>query len=151
MWPISTAHARSRATAFALAAAVACAGVSGCHWLRWRAIARMHADLIERLALDGADALAAPGKGLEPSDIERLRYPLERARAFAGSAHRRLDGAAWLTAFDQLIAADGELVAHLDRARVRHVGAREAARAHALARRVAVAAAAVRAALDANR
>jgi hypothetical protein len=112
--------------------------------LRWRSLALTHVDLIERLAVDGAEGLAAPGRGLQPGDIERLRYPLERASAFAVSSRGRFGGAQWVDDFDALLAAYGELVDHLDRARTAAVGPAEAERARALAERVSAAATAVR-------
>jgi len=136
------------ALALALAASAA---VEGCAWLRWRSLALTHVDLMERLALDGAESLAAPGRGLEPGDIERLRYPLERAREFSGSSHGRFDDAAWLVKFDRLLGAYTELVDYLDRARTRRIGARAKDQAHALAHAVAVAVEDVRGELDQER
>jgi hypothetical protein len=145
--PMPSPRAVAQGAALSLVVALACMHASGCAWLRWRDVATTHADLMERLALDGADALASPRAGLEPGDIERLRYPLARARAFARSSHRRFEGAAWLEHFDRMLAAYGGLVDHLDKSRTRSVGDREKERARLLAQAVTDAAQEVREAL----
>jgi hypothetical protein len=128
-----------------------CVAVPGCAWLRWRSLALTHVDLMERLALDAAESLAAPGRGLEPGDIERLRYPLLRAREFAESSHGRFGDPPWLVAFDRLLSAYGREVDYLDKARTRHIGPRAKEQAHALAQAVTEAAGNVREELSGNR
>lgn len=142
-------HPRTSLAAAVLAAALGmCLAANGCAYFRWRPLALTHVDLMERLAIDGAEGLAAPGRGLQPGDIARFRYPLERASAFAASSRRRFEGAQWVTDFDALLSAYAELVAYLDRARTAAVGPPEAERARALADRVSAAANVVRAQLE---
>jgi hypothetical protein len=139
-----------RPAAVALAVVVAvCATAGGCAWLRWRSLGHTHVDLMERLAVDAAEHLAAPDRGLQPGDIERLRYPLQRARDFRDSSQRRFGGAPWIVRFDELLGAYAELVSYLDRARTAQVGRAETERARALADRVVAAAGSARDALAA--
>ncbi len=128
----------------ALTSGVLLTAAGGCHWLRWRALARTHVDLIEQLAADAVESMSAPQAGLEPADIERLRYPLARARAFADGQRGRFAQAPWLARFDRLLDAYAGLVDWLDRARVRRTTARDRRRAAVLLARVRSAAEAVR-------
>jgi hypothetical protein len=127
------------------------ATIPGCAYLRWRSLALTHADLIERLALDGAEQLASPAGGMQPGDIERMRYPLERAREFYESSKRRFGEDPWVADFDRMLGAYGELIGYLDRARTGEVGAAERDRSAELAGRVSAAAAELRRALAPER
>jgi len=129
-----------------LAASLSAAG--GCGWFRWRALARTHVELLERTGRDAADAYVAPGGALGPGDIERLRYPLERAREFALTSRRRFGDADWLVRFDALLAAYADLSDWLDRARTQPVTDAEREQARARTARLLETASSARTALD---
>jgi hypothetical protein len=67
----------------ALAVAGICFTLAGCYWLRYYDLATTHVELMEGMATDTADALEAGLYEPRASEIERLRYPLMRARQFA--------------------------------------------------------------------
>jgi hypothetical protein len=98
---------------------------SGCYWLRYHDLLRTHVDLMEQIAEDAGAGLAAGHGVLQPADIERLRYPLERARSFAAISARRFGGEgsapASLAEFESFIEAYAALVSDLDRLRVAEV------------------------------
>jgi hypothetical protein len=123
---------------------VTAAGAAACGWWRWRELALTHVDLLDALARDAVESLVAPEGGLAPGDIERLRYPLQRAQQFAASNRNRFAGDQWLVRFDALIAAYTQLVDWLDRARTQAVGDAERARARELGNAVTGEANAVR-------
>ena len=108
------------------------AGAAGCGWWRWRELALTHVDLLDGLARDAVETLVSPEGGLAPGDIERLRYPLDRARQFAVSNRNRFGDQEWLGHFDALTAAYTQLVDWLDRARTQAVGEEERRRAREL-------------------
>ncbi len=125
-----------------------CLLCAGCYWLRYHDLVDTHAGLMEQLAADSADQVAAANRPLRPDDIERMRYPLERARQFAKIARRRFAGRPSLDRFDELVVAYAQLVESLDRVRLGSEGPTQAA---ALAADVAQRAATVRAAVAAER
>jgi hypothetical protein len=147
-WPRATRGRRATALCTALVTAVV-ASAGGCAWLRWRELARTHVDLLERMATDAADTFSARPQELRPADIERMRYPLSRAREFAASSRSRFEDAEWVTRFDRLLTDYDALVGWLDRARTRNAGPRERDKAVTLTQQVRDDAAAVREALDA--
>lgn len=91
---------------------------SGCYWLRYHDLLETHLGLMQGLANDAAEAIAAGDGLLQASDIERLRYPLDRARQFVAVSRRRSSQRASLERFESFVAAYAELVDELDRARV---------------------------------
>jgi hypothetical protein len=124
--------------------------VGGCGWFRWRDLALTHIDLLERMADDAVATYVSAVEHLEPGDIERLRYPLTRAREFASSSRRRFGTAPWLDRFDAMLEAYAGLVDWLDRARTQPVSDAERALARERFRLVRDSAAETRAALDAR-
>lgn len=119
---------------------------AGCAW-RWQAAARTHVELLEQTGSDAIDAYVSPRAALEPGDIERLRYPLERARGFAAASRRRFQSAPWLDRFDDVVGVYAEVSDWLDHARTLPVGDAERAHAGELSHRLHDAAAAANAAL----
>ena len=130
----------------AVAAVLMLATVGGCYWLRYGEIARTHAELLERLAIDARDAVAA-GHRLSNSDIETLRYPLERAEDFVRISDDDPPPES-LVALRETAASYREFVDLLDRLRVNEVAEPDKARVDALARRISDAAGRTRAALQ---
>jgi len=139
-----------------VAAAVALASAAGCYWLRYHDLLRTHVDLIEQLSVDAGASLAAGHGVLQPADIERLRYPLERAREFATISARRFGGEGSpdrpqsLVAFEELLGTYGDLVGDLDRLRVADVKESDQQAVEAAIERIHAEAAAVRRAIDAE-
>jgi hypothetical protein len=125
--------------------------VSGCFWRTYGRQAEAHADLLVAMAHKGVD-LVASGR-LTAESLPELTYPLERAEAFAHTARTRSRDPRprSLDALDALVARYREFVDAVDRTRREQTGdAARAALAEPLAR-VEAAAAAVRAALRAER
>ncbi len=100
---------------FALAASL---GISGCYWLRYADLARTHTELIEDLSSATYASLEASARPPAPGEIERLRYPLARAREFAEIARKRFPDRASLAALDVLVARYAEFIAAVERARI---------------------------------
>ena len=122
--------------------------LAGCFWHSYGRLAATHVDVLLGMARKGVD-LVANGRFTAES-MPELTYPLERARAFAESAHARASGTPpeSLTAFDALLGRYQVLIDAVDRAR--RTERPEAAR-HALEPQLAAveaAGAAVRAALQ---
>ena len=67
----------------ALVAAGICFVLAGCHWLRYYDLLTTHVELMEGMATDAAEALEVGLYEPRGSEVERLRYPLMRARQFA--------------------------------------------------------------------
>jgi len=91
---------------------------AGCYWLRYHDLARTHAELIEDLSAAALASVEASERPLAPGEIERLRYPLARAREFTDIARKRYADRPSLLALDALVARYADLVAALERARV---------------------------------
>jgi len=91
---------------------------AGCYWLRYYDLARTHAELIDDLSVAALASVEATDRPLEPGEIERLRYPLARAREFTDIARKRYAERPSLAALDALVSRYADLVAALDRARV---------------------------------
>jgi len=91
---------------------------AGCYWLRYYDLARTHAELIDDLSVAALASVEATERPLEPGEIERLRYPLARAREFTDIARKRYAERPSLAALDALVSRYADLVAALDRARV---------------------------------
>lgn len=109
----------------ALVAACICFMLAGCHWLRYFDLLTTHVELMEGMATDTAEALEAGLAEPRGSDVERLRYPLMRARQFAevsagwrGTEHSGRRFRAFLDSYE--IFVDG-----VDRARIDGVSADE--------------------------
>ena len=133
-----------------IAAVLACVLLSACYWLRYPDLVQTHAELMERMAIDAGAALDTPDQGLAPSDIERMSYPLDRAKSFAEISERHFGERASLEHLRSLIEAYADLVGYLDRVRSRPVGERERDRARGRVARVSELAAEVRRALQAE-
>jgi len=95
------------------------ATVGGCYWLRYHDLLLTHVDLMSGMASDAADRLSLETRPLEPSDIERLRYPLQRAQRFRDVSRGRRSELGSFRAFEGFVDAYGEFVNDLDRVRVR--------------------------------
>lgn len=91
---------------------------SGCYWLRYFDLARTHAELIEDLSSATLASLEATDRPLAPGEIERLRYPLSRAREFTEIARKRYPDRESLAALDGLVARYAEFITAVERARV---------------------------------
>ena len=91
---------------------------SGCYWLRYYDLARTHAELIEDLSSATLASLEATDRPLAPGEIERLRYPLSRAREFTEIARKRYPDRESLAALDGLVARYAEFITAVERARV---------------------------------
>jgi hypothetical protein len=107
----------------ALVVAVAVVGVlsatvGGCYWLRYHDLLLTHVDLMSGMASDAADRLSLETRPLEPADIERLRYPLQRAQRFRDVSRGRRSELGSFRAFEGFVDAYGEFVNDLDRVRV---------------------------------
>ena len=122
-----------------------------CYWLRYHDLLDTHVELMERLALDAGDALLAADAHLRNADIERLRYPLERARQFAAVSQRHYSERPSLARFESFITAYATLVEDLDRLRAFALGRAQRRRARSLVEEVTARAAAVREAVVAER
>jgi len=122
------------------------AAAAGCYWLRYADLARTHVELLERLALDARDAMAA-GHRLSNSDIETMQYPLERADQFARISDRQ-DPPASLVAMRETIEAYRQMVELLDRLRVAEASDEDRARVDELAKKVSASARRTVAALE---
>ena len=92
--------------------------LSGCYWLRYADLTRTHTELIEDLSSATLASLEASSRPLEPGEIERLRYPLARAKEFAEISRKRYAERASLLALDALIARYAEFIAAVERARI---------------------------------
>ncbi|MFQ5477751.1 MAG: hypothetical protein ACE5E4_03955 [Candidatus Binatia bacterium] len=78
--------------------------VAGCYWLRYPDIVRTHVELLERMALDGRDMVAAGMEGrLDSRELERFRYPLERAKGFQRLVGPRFAGKESLALFSDFL------------------------------------------------
>ena len=87
----------------AIAVVLAIAG-GGCFWRSYAPRLRTHSELMMAMARKGVDLVR--GDRLTAENMPELTYPLERAEAFARSAHLRAGDAPppSLAAFDTLIA-----------------------------------------------
>lgn len=99
-----------------LCAAIAVASI-GCYWLRYHDLVLTHTDLLEDLAAATLPQLeSAPGE-ISPRDIERLRYPLERARQFVDLAGKRFEDSPARAALREMTDDYAGLVEELERIR----------------------------------
>jgi hypothetical protein len=110
---------RSPTKVLAVLTVVVATVAGGCYWLRYHDLLETHLGLMQGLAADAGASLAAGEGLLRPADIERLRYPLERARQFVAISRPRFAGRASLARFEVFVEGYGELVDDLDRARVK--------------------------------
>ncbi len=99
-----------------IAVLLAVAG-GGCFWRSYAPRLRTHSELMVAIARKGVDLVR--GDRLTAENMPELTYPLERAEAFARSAHARVGNAVppSLAAFDTLIARYRALVDTLDSTR----------------------------------
>ncbi len=110
-----------------LAGLILCIGLAGtaaCYWLRYHDLVRTHASLMARMASDAQAQLAQGTRPLTPSDIERLRYPLERARHFMDVSRSSREGSDSFRGLEGLADRYQVFVDELDRARVEEVDER---------------------------
>jgi len=110
----------------AIAVVLAIAG-GGCFWRSYAPRLRTHSELMVAMARKGVDLVR--GDRLTAENMPELTYPLERAEAFARSAHLQAGGALppSLAAFDTLIARYRALIDALDRTRRTERGEQAAA------------------------
>jgi len=97
---------------------VIASSAAGCYWLRYFDLARTHAELIQDLAEATLASLEATDRPLAPGEIERLRYPLARAREFTEIARKRYPDRESLAALDGLVARYADFITAVERARV---------------------------------
>lgn len=90
----------------------------GCYWLRYHDLVLTHAELIEDLSLATLPRLEESPGSLSPGDVERLRYPLERARQFVEITEKRYAGRESLAALRALVDGYAALLGELERVRV---------------------------------
>jgi hypothetical protein len=107
----------------ALILCIGLAGTAACYWLRYHDLVRTHASLMSRMASDAQAQLAQGVRPLTPSDIERLRYPLERARQFMDVSRSSREGSDSFRGLEGLADRYEVFVDELDRARVEEVDA----------------------------
>lgn len=110
-------------------AALALVSVQSCYWVRYHDLLRTHVSLMSRMAADAVDQLAAGARPLAPADVERLRYPLQRARHFVDVSRSRRGELQSFREFEAFLELYASLVDDLDRLRVEE--RRAAAVAHA--------------------
>ncbi|MEE8312438.1 MAG: hypothetical protein V3R77_09275 [Candidatus Binatia bacterium] len=108
--------------AVAIGASGVSATVAGCYWIRYHDLLLTHVALMSGMASDAADQLSLEARPLAPSDIERLRYPLQRAQHFLNVSRGRRSDLGSFRAFEGFVDAYGGLVDYLDRVRVGVIG-----------------------------
>lgn len=116
-----TAAARVAVPAAVVAIGVSGA-VSGCYWIRYHDLLLTHVALMSTIASDAVDRLPLDAHPLAPSDIERLRYPLQRAQHFLNVSRGRRSDLGSFRAFEGFVDAYAGLVDYLDRVRVGVIG-----------------------------
>ena len=92
--------------------------VAGCYWLRYHDLVETHSELLEDLSVATLAQVEASPPRLVPGDVERLRYPLERAREFIRIAEQRHAGRESLTELTALVGVYAELIDAVERMRV---------------------------------
>lgn len=92
--------------------------VCGCYWLRYHDLVETHCELLEDLAVATLAAVEAPTPRIAPGDVERLRYPLQRAREFIVIAEKRYAGRESLVELGALVQVYADLIEAVERMRV---------------------------------
>jgi hypothetical protein len=90
----------------------------GCYWLRYHDLVETHCELLEDLAVATLAQVEASPPRIAPGDVERLRYPLERAREFLVIAEKRYAGRQSLVALTALVEVYANLIDAVERMRV---------------------------------
>jgi hypothetical protein len=108
---------RVRAGPLLVASSVCLLLISGCYWLRYHDLVLTHAELIEDLAEATLPQLETAPAAISPGDVERLRYPLERAQHFLGIAAKRRAGNESLRALDALVGVYARFLVEMERVR----------------------------------
>jgi len=91
---------------------------AGCYWLRYHDLVETHCELLEDLSVATLAQVEASPPRISPGDVERLRYPLERAREFLVIAGRRFAGRASLAELATMVDTYAELIDELEAMRV---------------------------------
>jgi len=91
---------------------------AGCYWLRYHDLVLTHCELIEDLSTATQAQTDASPPRIEPGDVERLRYPLGRAREFIEIAATRYADRESLVELTALVGVYAELIGSLERMRV---------------------------------
>ena len=99
-------------------AGVLAAVVAGCYWLRYHDLAETHCELLEDLSVATLAEVQASPPRVEPGDVERLRYPLARAREFIVIAEKRYAGRESLVELTALVGVYAQLIEKVERMRV---------------------------------
>lgn len=92
----------------ALTFAVLLLTLSGCLWLRYEAMARMHGELLGDYA-DGAASVVAADVTPDDGYLRTLEYPLLRARDFVRRAKAGLGARPSLEVLDELVLVYGQI------------------------------------------
>jgi hypothetical protein len=92
--------------------------VAGCYWLRYHDLVETHCELLEDLSVATLAQVEALPPRIAPGDVERLRYPLQRAREFIRIAEQRHAGSASLAELTGLVGAYEALLDAVERLRV---------------------------------
>jgi len=92
--------------------------VAGCYWLRYHDLVETHCELLEDLSVATLAQVEASPPRITPGDVERLRYPLERAREFIRISEPRYAGRESLVALTALVGVYADLIDAVERMRV---------------------------------
>jgi len=92
--------------------------VAGCYWLRYHDLVETHCELLEDLSVATLAQVEASPPRITPGDVERLRYPLERAREFIGIAEKRYASKESLLELTALVKVYADLIDAVERMRV---------------------------------
>lgn len=113
-------HAPWAPRALRIAALICVSGavVAGCYWLRYHDLVETHCELLEDLSVVTLAQAEATPPQITPGDVERLRYPLERAREFLGIAGKRFAGKQSLVELSALVGVYADFIDAVERMRV---------------------------------
>jgi hypothetical protein len=92
--------------------------VAGCYWLRYHDLVETHCELLEDLSAATSAQLEEAAPRFTPGDVERLRYPLERAREFIAIAEKRYAGRPSLVELTALVRVYADFIDAVERVRV---------------------------------
>jgi len=101
----------------ALACLVAIA-FAGCYWLRYYDLVETHCQLLEDLSVATLAQVEASPRRITPGDVERLRYPLVRAREFLAIAEKRYAAKQSLGELAAQVGVYSDLIDAVERMRV---------------------------------
>jgi hypothetical protein len=91
---------------------------AGCYWLRYHDLVETHCELLEDLAVATLAQVEASPPRVTPGDVERLRYPLVRAREFLAIAEKRYAGERSLVELTTQVGVYADLIEAVERMRV---------------------------------